>query len=81
MQPISSTSWAKIVIAKVLNSLACTRYNEIIKIKIQFVLEVSSYSLREIKRIAKAIILFRGLLSGLAPIAAVDRHIHSQVIP
>ncbi|PWW78595.1 hypothetical protein C7212DRAFT_356635 [Tuber magnatum] len=64
----SSTSWVKATLQKVLKQLACFRYdfNETIKINIHVGLEaVSGYELREIKTIAKAIVLFGGLLNGI----------------
>ncbi|CUS06809.1 unnamed protein product [Tuber aestivum] len=64
----SSTSWTKAILQKVLEQLACFRYdfNETIKINIHIGIEAfSGYELREVKTIAKAIILFGGLLNGI----------------
>ncbi|RPB03437.1 hypothetical protein L873DRAFT_1731135 [Choiromyces venosus 120613-1] len=66
--PRSSPSWTKAILQRVLRQLACSRYDfsEIIKINIHVGIEaVMGYDFREIKNIAKSIILFGGLLNGV----------------
>lgn len=69
------------VIGKVLNSLAFQDHDKIIKISIHVGSgETSGYTPWETKRIAKAIILFGGLLNGIGLGPESDHH-HSCVDP